>query len=138
MLDRWGSGVRKPVVEAVSSGAELQALRSVLGDVHVAPAIKGYVLGLVRRTRELAQEEHEGARLLEFGASPRATLGLHQAARALALLRGEGYVTPALIQEVAADVLRHRVGLTYEAVASGMHPDAVVGLVLEQVEIPAP
>jgi MoxR-like ATPase len=138
MLSRWGSVMRKPVVEAVSSGAELQALREALDHVHVAPAIGNYVLALVQRTRELAVEENDGLRLLEFGASPRATLGLYQAARALSLLRGVGYVTPALVQEVAPDVLRHRLGLTYEAVASGLHPDAVVGLVLEQVEIPAP
>lgn len=138
MLDRWGSVVRKPVVETVSSAEELAALRAALDKIHVAPSMKHYMLALVRRTRELAREEHDGVRMLEFGASPRATLGLYQAARALALLRGEAFVSPVLVQQLAADVMRHRVGLSYESVAAGMCADDVIELVVKQVEIPAP
>lgn len=136
MLDNWGSVNCTPVVETVSSGEELAALRAKLDDVHVASAMKHYMLALVRRTRELAQEEHNGVRMLEFGASPRATLGLYQATRALALLRGEAFVSPLLVQQVAADVMRHRVGLSYESVAAGMFADDMIKLVVKQVEIP--
>jgi MoxR-like ATPase len=138
MLERWGSVVHKPLVETVSSGDELARLRAALDHVYVAPQLQAYMLDLVRRTRELATEEHDGLRMLEFGASPRATLGIYQAARALALLRGEAFVSPSLVQQVTADVMRHRIGLSYEALASGTRPDDVISLVLEQVPIPSP
>ena len=72
---------------------------------------------LVRATRTLAEGPRDGKRYLNFGASPRASLALFQAGRALAWLRGQDYLGPALVQELAGDVMRHRVGLTYEAEA---------------------
>lgn len=137
MLDRWGSVKNQPTINTLSSKEELGLLCASLDDIHVAPTIKHYMLALVRRTRELTKQEHNGLLLLEFGASPRATLGLYQASRGLALLRGEPFVSPSLVQQVAADVMRHRIGLSYESVAAGMTPDDVIKLVVKQVEIPA-
>ena len=124
MLRRWGSATRSPSVQAVSNGPELLALRQGVDEVFVAPEIEAYLLALVRRTRDLAAPAPAGGtsglRQLAFGASPRATLALYQSSRALAFIRGLGQVTPALVQEVAHDVLRHRIGLTYEAEAAGL------------------
>ena len=136
MLRRWGSTVRSPEVAAASSGSELLALRGALDGVFVAPEIEAYLLALVWRTRELAEREVDGLRSLAFGASPRASLALYQASRALAFLRGMDYVTPALVQEVAPDALRHRIGLTYEAEAEGRTPDTIVAECIRTVAVP--
>jgi MoxR-like ATPase len=77
------------------------------------------------------------ARRLNFGASPRASLALYQAGRSLAWLRGQDYLGPALIQELAPDVLRHRVGLTYEAEAQEITADAVIAQVVSSTPVPA-
>jgi MoxR-like ATPase len=136
MLSRWGSATRTPTLEVVSGAVELLALRTAVDEVHVAPDIAAYMLAVVRRTRELAEPGGHGLRALAFGASPRASLALYQASRALAFLRGAPYVTPALVQEVAPDVLRHRVGLTYEAEAAGMSADTVVAETIAAVPVP--
>jgi MoxR-like ATPase len=72
--------------------------------------------------------------LIKFGASPRASLGLIQAARALALLRGRTYVAQHDVRDLAADVLRHRLVLSYDALADGVQPDALIDRLLEAVE----
>jgi MoxR-like ATPase len=109
--------------------------------IHLAPAVQNYILALVRATRELSEpaaSRADGAkRYLSFGASPRASLALYQAGRALAWLRGQDYLSPALVQEIAPDVLRHRVGLTYEAEAEEVTADRIVAQVLEKTPVPA-
>jgi MoxR-like ATPase len=74
---------------------------------------------------------------LNFGASPRASLALFQAGRALAWLRGADYVSPALVQELAPDVLRHRIGLTYEAEAEEITTDKIIGRSSSARPVPA-
>lgn len=168
MLDRWGSVTIQPELQPVSTGAELLELRKQVDAIHAAPAVQGYILALVRRTRELAGQSSEtgnrppatgtpgtppalpGApdlqsstsnpnrqRQLTFGASPRASLALLQAARALAWMRGQEFVTPALVQELAPDILRHRIGLTYEAEAEELTSDAIIRDLLKSVPVPA-
>jgi MoxR-like ATPase len=136
MLRRWGGVTQPPELAAVADGAQLLALREAVDAVHVAPAIEAYILALVRRTRVLAQSSADGAGRLAFGASPRASLALYQAARALAWMRGREQVTPDLVQELAADVLRHRIGLTYEAEAMGLRTDDIVADTLATVAVP--
>ena len=136
MLRRWGSATRAPTLEVVSGAEELTALRRSVDEVFVAPEIERYILAIVQHTRDLARTPERGMQTLAFGASPRATLALFQAGRALAFLRGLGQVTPDLIQEIAPDVLRHRIGLSYEAEASGLDPDAVVATTLAAVPVP--
>ena len=140
MLRRWGSATRSPSVEATSNGPELLALRQGVDEVFVAPEIEAYLLALVRRTRDMAAPApaggSSGLRQLAFGASPRATLALYQSSRALAFIRGLAQVTPALVQEVAHDVLRHRIGLTYEAEAAGLSAETVIAQVLADVPVP--
>jgi MoxR-like ATPase len=138
MMQRWGQVTQQPALQAASSGEELLGLRAAVDQIHVAPAIQGYILSVVRATRALAENSPApgSKRWLTFGASPRASLALYQAGRALAWLRGVDYVSPSLIQELAPDVMRHRVGLTYEAEAEEVTSDKIIGQVLEQTPVP--
>ncbi|OHE89383.1 MAG: ATPase [Verrucomicrobia bacterium RIFCSPLOWO2_12_FULL_64_8] len=139
MLERWGQVTQQPVLAAVSSGEELLGLRHEVDRVHLAPEVKRYILALVRSTRVLAErtDNPEAKRHLNYGASPRASLALFQAGRALAWLRGQDYVSPALLQELAPDIMRHRVGLTYEAEAEEVTADQIIGRILERTPVPA-
>jgi MoxR-like ATPase len=95
----------------------------------------------VRGTRALATTGEGKAggvrRLLNFGASPRASLALFQAGRALAWLRGQDYLSPAVVQEVFLDCLRHRVGLTYEAEAEELTTDKILSELVARTPVPA-
>ena len=138
MMTRWGQVTKSPALQAASSGEELLQLRTQVDAVHVAPAVQAYVLALVRATRDLAKPLPNGkARHVSYGASPRASLALYQSAKALAWLRGEDFVTPSLVQDLAADVLRHRIGLTYEAEAENLTTDTIVAQVLAQTPMPS-
>jgi MoxR-like ATPase len=141
MIQRWGQVTQQPTLSAVSSGEELLSLRAEVDKVHVAPAVQGYILSLVRATRAMATDPKDqlqpGKRYLTFGASPRASLALFQAGRALAWLRGLDYLAPSLLREIAPDVLRHRIGLTYEAEADEVSADKLVDRVLEKTPVPS-
>jgi MoxR-like ATPase len=139
MMEKWGQVTKQPALKAVSSGEELLGLRTQVDAIHVSPAVQAYILALVRSSRDLAAQAEGGAskRLLNFGASPRASLALFQAGRALAWLRGADYLSPALVQEIFHDALRHRVGLTYEAEAEGLTSDKILDQVLVRTPVPA-
>jgi len=140
MMQRWGQVTQQPTLKAASSGEELLSLRVEVDKVHVAPALQGYILALVHATRAMATDPRNqlqpGKKYLNFGASPRASLALFQAGRALAWLRGLDFVSPGLIQEIAPDVLRHRIGLTYEAEAEEINADKLIGQVLDKTPVP--
>ncbi len=136
MMQRWGQVTRQPALEAVANGAELLELRGEVDKVHLSPAVQAYILALVRATRALAEPAAGKKRYLTFGASPRASLALYQAAKALAWLRGLDYVTPTLVQDIAPDVLRHRVGLTYESEAEEITSDQLIAQVIKQTPVP--
>ncbi|HYN20713.1 MAG TPA: AAA family ATPase, partial [Thermoanaerobaculia bacterium] len=115
----------------------LLALRNVVDAVYLDTKMKGYVLDLVMATRDpRGAGIGELVDLIAFGASPRATLFLARAAKALALVRGRGYVIPEDVKELAADVLRHRIILTYEAEAEEVTSDAVVAKLLDRIRVP--
>jgi MoxR-like ATPase len=137
MMQRWGQLTKQPALKAVSSGEELLALRAEVDRIHVAPTVQGYILSLVRSTRALAETDDRAKRYLNFGASPRASLALYAAGRALAWLRGQDYVSPALVQELAPEVFRHRVGLTYEAEAEEVTADKIIADVIAKTPVPA-
>jgi len=141
MMDRWGQVTKQPELKAVSTGEELLGLRNEVDRIHVSPGVQAYILALVRGTRDIAaaaEGRNGGAkRLLNFGASPRASLALFQAGRALAWLRGGDYLSPALVQDVFHDCLRHRVGLTYEAEAEELTSDKILASVLQRTAVPA-
>ena len=102
----------------------------------VSQAVQAYILSLVRNTRMLADGVPQGKRRLNFGASPRASLALFAAGRALAWLRGQDFLSPALVQELAPDVLRHRILPSYEAEAEAISTDAILDRILAKVPVP--
>ena len=138
MMSKWGQVTESPKVGSVSSPSELLELREYVDKVHVSEELMGYMLSLVRETRKrVGDSEDDGIeKVFSFGASPRASLALVQASRAMAFLRGQAFVTPDVVQEIFLDVLRHRVGLTYEAEASNKTPDEILLEILRTTPIP--
>ena len=121
----------------VVSPQELLDARAVISQVYVDDKVKDYIVEVVFATRQ--PEKHglkDLAPLIEFGASPRASIALNLAARAHAFLRHRGYVTPEDVKAVGPDVLRHRLVLTYEADAEEVTAEQVVRRVFEVVEVP--
>ncbi|HVS00431.1 MAG TPA: AAA family ATPase [Thermoanaerobaculia bacterium] len=115
----------------------LLALRQVADAVYLDNKIRGYILDLVAATRNpRAAGMGDLADLIAFGASPRATLYLARAAKAMALVRGRGYVVPEDVKELAPDVLRHRVLPTYEAEAEEISSDALIKRLLDRIQVP--
>lgn len=121
---------------AVSLERVMEA-RSLVARIYVDERLEHYICSLVQATR--TPEEYGLGELkpyISYGSSPRGSLSLARAARARAFMGGRGYVVPEDVREVAHDVLRHRVGLTYEAEADGVSGDQVVEKVLEKVAVP--
>jgi MoxR-like ATPase len=111
--------------------------RKVIGQVYIDDKIKDYIVNVIYATREpRAHGLAELADFIEYGASPRASIYLNLAARAHAFLRHRGYVTPEDVKAVGADVLRHRVCLTYEAEAEEITSEDIVRRLFEHVEVP--
>lgn len=141
MMERWGQLTQQPKLKAVSSGEELLSLRDQVDNVHLSSPLQAYMLALVRATREAAAGNNgtnsAASKVLSYGASPRASLALVQATRALAWLHGMDHGTPEVVQNVFLDALRHRVGLTYEAEAEETTTDEILRGVLERVPVPA-
>jgi MoxR-like ATPase len=122
----------------VLTSEQLVELQSVVRDVFVHHAVQDYAVRLVMATREPARWGVEDlSRLIALGASPRGTLGLLAAGRALAVLRGRRYVVPQDVYDIAPEVLRHRIALTYDALADGVHPDSVVESLLRRIPAPS-
>jgi MoxR-like ATPase len=124
-------------VEQLLSVDELAELQAAARAVYVDPAVSRYALSIALATRRLADAGlEEVARYVEFGASPRGPINLVVGARALALLRGRRHALPQDVRELAKDVLRHRLVLSYEALAEGIDADQILDRVLEAVEQP--
>ncbi len=136
VLDRMLSG-ELPAVQRVLTQDDVRRLAARVREVWLDERLRDYIVALVaatRRPREVGLAE--AAHWIAFGASPRATLAFSEAARALAFLRGRGYVLPEDVKEVAPDVLRHRVLMTYEAEAENVTAETLVERVLERVAVP--
>jgi MoxR-like ATPase len=130
-------GVDPPVAQQVLTQEALVDLQRVADQAYVDHAIVDYAVRLVLATREPSQYGLEDLdRYIAYGASPRASLGLVAAGRALALIRGRDYVLPNDIFDVAPEVLRHRLVLSYEALADGVDADAIARRVLATVVMP--
>ena len=130
-------GSHRPVARPVLHERDLLRLQAAADDVFVHDAVVDYAVRLVLSTREPAEHQlAELAPLIAHGASPRATLGLLASGRALALMRGRSYALPQDLYDVARDVLRHRVLLTYDAIADGVTPEQVVERVVTTVAAP--
>ncbi len=116
--------------------SDLFAARQEVLDVYLAENVEEYLLQLVLATRNPGRHGQDLAQVLQYGASPRATIALDRCARANAWLMGRDFVTPDDVKELLPDILRHRIQLTYEAEASGLTPDRFIDLLLERVPAP--
>jgi MoxR-like ATPase len=124
-------------VQQVIDLPRLQVLQRAVQSVYVDPAVTRYAVRLATVTRNLAGHGLEDlAPFVSFGASPRGPISMLHAARALAVLRGRRYVLPSDVHELAPDAMRHRIVLSYRALAEGISAEAVIGPVLETVPMP--
>lgn len=121
----------------VLTAQDVLKLQEIVEQIYIDPSVRDYILNVVRATRNPLEF---GVKVLadkiEFGASPRASLCIGKGAKALALLANRGYVTPQDVKDLAADALRHRIVLSYEAEANEMTTDDVVEKILEVVPVP--
>jgi MoxR-like ATPase len=115
---------------------DVTAFRSLAAAIRIAPAIKEYIVDLVRATRDPASYGLPLAPLLELGASPRATIALVRAARGHALLAGRDFVTPHDVKSLARDIMRHRILVSYEADAEGLSADDLLQRILDHIPVP--
>jgi len=130
-------GFERPVeIRRVISPARLDETVELIKDIYVDENLKDYIVDIVFATRNPADFNMEIADYIQYGASPRASIFLSQAARAYAFLRGRAYVTPQDIKTVARDVLRHRIILTYEAEAEDVTTDHIIGRIFDSVKVP--
>ncbi len=125
-------------ISSVATTAQLAALQAECRLIYVDPSLVQYAVRLVSSTRN--PEKHgikDLARLITFGASPRATINLTEGARALAMLRGRSYALPEDMTDLVPDVLRHRLVLSYEALSEGLSSDAVIAKIMAKIPQPA-
>ncbi len=136
ILDRMATTAPPHEIRPVVSTADVLAARTLVDQVYVDDKIKEYIVDLVLATRDPKAFALDLGPLIEYGASPRATLALALAARAHAFLAGRGYVTPQDVKSIAPDVLRHRIVPSYEAEAEDVDADELVQRVLDGVPVP--
>jgi len=123
-------------VQAVFTPEELFRARDVVNQIYVDDKVKDYIIEVVFATRDGAAYGLDTGALVQYGASPRATIYLALAARARAFLAGRGYVTPQDVKAVGFDVLRHRIILTYEAEAEEVTTEDIIQKIFDHVEVP--
>jgi len=135
IVERMTSALQS--VQQVIDTQKLLTLQQAVDDVYVDPALIEYSVRLVSATRNPRQVgQGELAQFISFGASPRASINLILAARALAFVRGRGYALPQDVRDLALDVIRHRLVLSYEALADNVSPDDLLNQILKAVPLP--
>ena len=136
ILDRMASTHPATEVETVMQPGDIAKARGLVDEIYMDDKIKDYIVELVFATRDPSATRVPVEGLVQYGASPRATIALTLCAKASAFLAGRGYVTPQDVKDVAMDVLRHRVIVTYEAEAEEKTSEDVVRAVLDHVAVP--
>ncbi len=126
----------KPEVKPVLTPENILKAREVADRIYVDEKIQGYIVDIVLATRDPKAYGLDMENLIQYGASPRASIYLNQAAKAYAFLQGRGYVTPQDVKTIGPDILRHRLLLSYEAEAEEMTPDDAVARFFEHIEVP--
>jgi MoxR-like ATPase len=136
ILDRMASTTPDLRVTPVTNVAEIVRMRALVDAIYLDDKVKEYVIDLVVATRDPRAFNLDLAPYIQYGASPRATLYLTLAAKAHAFISGRGYVTPQDVKSIGADVLRHRVTVSYEAEAEEMTSDTIVQRIFDGVPVP--
>jgi MoxR-like ATPase len=122
--------------DVVITPRDLLKAREVVSQIYVDEKIKNYIVDIVFATREPETYKIDVGKYIEYGASPRASIYLIQAARAYAFLRHRGHVTPDDVKAIGMDVLRHRVIITYEAEADELASEDIIRKIFDEVEVP--
>ncbi len=131
------TGKKIPEVKPVVGPKDIISARNLVKEIYIDEKVEKYIIDIVFATRNPAEYGLDDLQdLISFGASPRASIFLHQAAKAHAFLRRRGYVVPEDIRAIGMDVLRHRILVTYEAEAEEITPEDVVRKVLNKIEVP--
>ena len=126
-----------PIVTPVTSADDILEARSVVREVYIDEKIEQYIADIVFATRYPERYDLASLRqMITFGGSPRASINLAKAARAYAFIKRRGYVVPEDVRAVAHDVLRHRIGLSYEAEASNVNTEGIVSDIINKVQVP--
>lgn len=126
-----------PAVMPVVDSREVLEIQKLVQQIYIDEKIENYIVDLVFATRQPAKYKLDDLQdIIAYGASPRASISLALAARAYAFLRGRGYVIPEDVRAVCHDVLRHRIGLTYEAEANNINSDEVITRIIDVVPVP--
>ena len=136
IIDLMGTTDAKPQANAMLSVDDIIKSRQVVNTIYIDDKVKDYIVSLVHATREPQHYKLDLQPYIQYAASPRASISLTLAARALAFLNGRGYVTPQDIKNIAPDVLRHRVAVTYEAEAEGLTSESIIQKILDTVPVP--
>jgi MoxR-like ATPase len=136
ILNRMATVEQEHKVNAVLPSETILELRRAIDQIHVDEKIKLYIIDIVHATRTPAEYGLDIGPYVQYGASPRATIFLTRGARAQALLDGRGYVTPQDVKSIGYDVLRHRIGVTYEAEAEELTPDDLLKRVFDHMKVP--
>jgi MoxR-like ATPase len=136
ILDTMAFTSPETTVQPVIALDEIRQTRKLVDQIHVDEKIRDYIVKIVFATRQPEQYQLDVKRLIQFGASPRATIALTVAGKAWALLQGNTFVTPQDIKSIGPDVLRHRIILSYEAEAEGVTTDALIQKIFNTVPVP--
>lgn len=137
ILRRMAFTTTKNALERLTTPQDILRLRQLVDEIYMDPKIEQYIVNIVESTRNPGDYKlSELESLIQYGASPRATINLALAGKAFAFLRGRGYVTPQDIKDIGLDVLRHRVSTTYEAEAEDLTSDNLVKRIFDEIEVP--
>jgi MoxR-like ATPase len=136
ILDLMATSSPKVTTSEICSGAVVKESRAVVNDIYVDERIKDYIVEIIHATRQPEQYIQEMKHLIRCGASPRGTINLTLAAKALAYLNRRPYVTPQDVKDLVPDVLRHRVLITYEAEAEGVNSELILERLMSRIPVP--
>ncbi len=136
ILDRMGHTSTKYTIAPVMRPEAIADARRVVDSIYLDDKVKDYIVSIVVATRDPAAAKIPIVGMIQYGASPRATISLTLASKANAFLAGRAFVLPQDVKDVAPEVLRHRLGLSYEAEAEGRSTDDIIRTVLEHVRVP--
>lgn len=127
----------KPNIEPLLTPQEIKEVQKIVEQIYIDEKIERYIIDIVFATRYPEKYNlNDLSSIISFGASPRASISLAKAAKAYAFLRSRGYVIPEDVRAICHDILRHRIGLTYEAEANNITTDDIISTILDKIEVP--
>lgn len=136
ILDRMATSAPQYQTHTVATPEQVGKARAVVNEIYIDPAIRKYIVQLIHATRFPGSIDSSLKNLVRAGASPRGTINLAHTARARAYTQGRGFVSPQDVKDMAHDVLRHRILLSYEAEAEDISTDTIIECILNKVPVP--